>query len=141
MDAKYVEEYTVDKAIRELEHIPMYLLSNDLSKALRFAIEFLKQHSDIPSLDDETYRIKYFRGYRDDWKWIYHIPTHTCLDSMRIGDLVDLVKTGKLETDRFSKNYDSKGRKLDDYYVETIKYMLFMNGYITEEERKRVWRK
>ena len=134
-------EYTVDTAIHQLERLPKYLFSNDMSKALTFAIDFLKAHSKKPNLYDTVDCIRYYCDYKSQWEWYRHVPTGKPLYLMRIGDLVELVKTGRLDNDCFSKNSDSKGRKLDSCYVAHIKYMLFMNGYITEEEYKTEWRK
>ena len=131
----------IDRAIRELEHVPRHIFSNDVEKAMNYAIDFLKMHSEKPSLDDTVDCIKYYRGYKDDWKWYTHVPTDRYLCSMKIGDLVDLVKTGRLDNDCFAKTYKSRGHRLDSYYVKTIKYMLMMNGYITKEEYEKEWRK
>ena len=125
---------TIDETIRVLDGMPTYIFTDDFRIALMDAVIYLKNASPKPALNEPVRNIKYFRGYKDDWKNYRHEITRTWIEDMTIGDLVELVKNGGLDNDKFSNIHNRHVRRLEWTHRDTIKRMLVTNGYLKAEE-------
>lgn len=125
-------KYTLDECISFLERNNSPILSDDFRYAIMDAVAYLKGASSKPSLDEPVRRIKYFRGHNE--KWAYYRYNGTSLDDMKIGDLVELAKSGELDNGKFGSIYNDRVRRLEWNHAETIKRMLIENGYITRDD-------
>ena len=126
----------INAAISLLERMPTRILNAAYESAIRFAVGFMKEHCDKPSLDAYVFQIRYYRPYRKNWEYYRHVPTGETLGHMKIGTLVELAKSGALDKDKFASITSGYERRLDSSYVVAIKRMLLENGYVTREDLK-----
>ena len=127
-------KYTLDECIDFLDRADSTLFTDDFRFAIMDAVVYLKQARPKPALDEPVSHIKYFRGCGEKWTFYYHSPTHTWLNDMKIGDLVELVKSGGLDNDKFGSIFNKNERRLNRHQSYTVKLMLISNGYLTREE-------
>ncbi len=108
--------------------------NEEFREAIYTAVSFLKQMSEKPPLDAMVSSIRYYTNSMEKWGFYTHVPSKKMLNSMTIGELLELAKSGALERDVFSSITSSRHRRLDEGYVLCIYDTLIQNGYATRDE-------
>ena len=129
------------KHIANLKDLDSFIFSDEVRASIRYAIEYLAQTAPKPYITELVTEIRYATPSKSDWKWFTHVPTKKHIGDMTIEEVVNLVRTGALDLDKFENMTSVRQRRLDSNIVYSIKYMLYHNGYITREELWKEWRK